>query len=70
MMGFMNNLVAWCKKERQQMQKEVEGMKSGKAKHSTMSGTGWFDTTPGDIALYEQKIAELDALIARHPEAK
>jgi hypothetical protein len=34
-----------------------------------LSPTGWVDTTLSDIALYEQKIAELDALIARHPEA-
>ncbi len=68
-MMALDDLVAWCKEERQQMQKQVEWMKSGKAKFSTLSSTGWVDTTLSDIALYEQKIAELDALIACHPEA-
>jgi hypothetical protein len=71
MMAFIDNLVARCKDEHQRMQKLLEWMKSGKAKSSTMSpGTGLVDTTPADIEHYTRKIAELDALIARHPEAK
>jgi hypothetical protein len=45
-------------------------MESGKAKLSTLSPTGWVDTTPDDIARYKLTIAKLEDLIARHPEAK
>jgi hypothetical protein len=70
-MGFIDNAVARWKKDRQRMQGLLEWMKSGKAKSSTMSPTtGLVDTTPADIEHYTRKIAELDALIARHPEAK
>jgi hypothetical protein len=70
-MAFIDKLVAWWKEERQQMRKLLEWMKSGKAKSSTMSpATGLVDTTPADIEHYTRKIAELDALIAHHPEAK
>ena len=71
MMAFIDNLVAWCKEERQHMQQQLEWRESGKAQFRTMSsGTGWVDTTADDVEHYKQKIAELDALIARHPEAK
>ena len=69
-MTFIEKMVAWCKKEREHMQKQLEGMKSGKAKFSTMSPTGWVDTTPADIERYTRKLAEMDDMIARHPEAK
>ena len=69
-MAFIDKMVARWKEDRQRMQEQVELMESGKAKLSTLSPTGWVDTTADDVEHYKQKIAELDALIARHPEAK
>jgi len=70
MMAFIDKMVARWKEDRQRMQEQVELMESGKAKLSTLSPTGWVDTTPDDIARYKLTIAKLDDLIARHPEAK
>jgi hypothetical protein len=70
MMAF-EKAVAWLREERQRKKGLLEWMKSGKTKFGTWSpGAGLIDTTPGDIARYEREIAELDTLIARHPEDK
>ena len=70
MMAFEKAVARW-KEELQRAKGLLEWMKSGKAKFGTWSpGAGLIDTTPGDIARYEQKIAELDTVIARHPEDK
>jgi len=71
MMALINNLVAWCKDERRKAQELLEWMVSGKARFGTRSPDGeWIDTTAKDIERYRQTIAEMDALIARHPEVK
>ena len=70
-MAFIDKVVARWKEERQRKKGLLEWMKSGKAKFGTWSpGTGSVDTTPADIERYTRKIAELDDLIARHPEIK
>jgi len=70
-MALIDNLIAWCKEERQQMQKQLEWLEAGKAQFRTMTpGIGWVDTTADDIKHYKQKIAELDVLIARHPDVE
>jgi hypothetical protein len=71
MMAFIDKAVTRWKEERQRKKGLLEWMKSGKAKFGTWSpGAGSVDTTPADIERYTRKIAELDALIARHPEGK
>jgi hypothetical protein len=70
-MAFIDRLVALWKYERGRMQVLLERLKFGESKVEPWSpGAGMIDTTPGDIKRYEQKIAELDTLIARHPEDK
>jgi hypothetical protein len=70
-MAFIDRLVALWKYERGQMQVLLERLKFGKPTIEHWPPIpGQVDTTPSDIALYERKIAEMDDLIARHPEAK
>ena len=69
-MAFIDRLVALWKYERGRMQVLLGRLKFGEPKIEP-----WplipqqVDTTPSDIERYRQKIAEMDALIARHPEA-
>ena len=70
-MTFIGRLMAWCKYERGRMQVLLERLKFGEPKIEPWPPIpGQVDTTPSDIERYRQKIAEMDALIARHPEAK
>jgi hypothetical protein len=66
-MAFIDKLVAWWKEE---LQRTKQLAKSGTKFRPWSPEAGMIDTTPADIARYEQKIAELDARIARHPEDK
>jgi hypothetical protein len=51
-MGFIDNLIAWCKDEIQHMKKQVEWMESGRVQLRTMSpDTGWINTTANDTAI-------------------
>jgi hypothetical protein len=71
MMALIDKLVAWCRDERRKAQELLEWMEAGKARFGTRSADGkWIDTTADDIERYRQKIAEMDALIARHPEVE
>jgi hypothetical protein len=71
MVAFIDKLVARWKYERQRMKEILEGRKFGESKVEPWPPIpGQVDTTPGDIEVYTRKIAEMDALIARHPEAK
>jgi len=71
MMAFINKLVVGWKKDRQEMQEQVEWMESVDFQSGPwLPGTGWVNTTPDNIARYKLTIAKLDDLIARHPEAK
>jgi hypothetical protein len=59
-MAFIDKLVAWWKEELQRTKQLLELAKSGTKFGTWSPGAGLIDTTPGDIARYEQKIAELD----------
>jgi hypothetical protein len=70
MMAFKKAVARW-KEVRQRMKEILERLRFGESKIEPWPPIpGQVDTTPGDIARYEQKITEMDALIARHPEAK
>jgi hypothetical protein len=70
-MAFIDRLVALWKYERGRMQVLLEWLKFGESKVEPWSpGAGMIDTTPEKIERYEREIAEMDARIARHPEAK
>ena len=70
-MTFIGRLMAWCKYERGRMKVLLERLKFGEEKVEPWPTIpGQVDTTPSDIALYERKIAEMDDLIARHPDDK
>ena len=67
-MAFEKEVARW-KEERQRMQRILEWIKSGQAEFGPwLPGSGRGDTTADDIDHYRRKIAELDALIARHIE--
>ena len=69
-MAFIDKLVAWWKEELQRTKQLLELAKSGTEFGPWSHEAGIIDTTPADIERYTRKIAELDALIARHPEDK
>jgi len=70
-MSGIAHLVAWCKREREQQQGQLEWMESGRMQVGTRDAGGRLtDTTPEAIAEAKRKIDELDRLIARHPEVK
>ena len=70
-MAFIDRLVALWKYERGRMQVLLEWLKFGESKVEPWSpGAGMIDTTPEKIERYEREIAEMDARIAWHPEAK
>jgi hypothetical protein len=71
MMDLIERLIAWCKDERRRAQESLEGMEAGTDRFGTRSPDGeWIDTTADHIKRYKRRIAEMDALIARHPEVK
>ena len=70
MMAFKKAVARW-KEVRQRMKEILERLRFGESKIEPWSpGAGMIDTTPEKIERYEREIAEMDARIARHPEAK
>ena len=70
-MALLDDLVAACKQDREIFQDILENLESGALIFKSQSGLGssLVDTTVADIESYKRRIAELDALISRHPEA-
>ena len=56
------NLVAWCKRESLQMQREM--LQSGKFRIFKNEGSGQVDTSSESIERITANIAELDAILA------
>lgn len=62
----VRHLRDWCMNQRESMQKGVEMMRAGILRtHQQSSGGNVEDTTNATMADYEQKIAELDELLAK-----
>lgn len=67
-MALIDDLIAACKDDRAKYRDLVEQMEGGKFRAHEFRDGKMHDTTIEDTRRYKQKIAELDALIARHPE--
>ncbi len=68
-MTLLDNLIAWCKEQRAQLERQIEMMGSGNLQsREPHPGSGWVDTTEADLARAKRHLAEIDALLARYSE--
>jgi hypothetical protein len=59
------NLLDWCKRERENLQCQLDALKAGRFKTHSNDGSGWKDTTQDSIERVEENIWELSKLILR-----
>jgi hypothetical protein len=59
------NLLDWCKRERENLQCQLDALKAGRFKTHSNDGSGWNDTTQDSIERVEENIWELSKLILR-----
>ena len=57
------NLLDWCKRERENLQCQLDALKAGRFKTHSNDGSGWKDTTQDSIERVEENIWELSKLI-------
>ena len=70
-MSPMQELIAQCREDREFLQGQIDLMESGTLRfHSKNAELEWVDATLDLIESYKNQITQLDALIARHPEAE
>ena len=67
---MLDNLLAWCRTERASLQQQLNMMERGiKTTGERLAGAPAHDTTADSIADARRKIAEIDDILARHPDA-
>jgi hypothetical protein len=49
------NLLDWCKRERENLQCQLDALKAGRFKTHSNDGSGWKDTTQDSIERVERK---------------
>jgi hypothetical protein len=59
------NLLDWCKRERENLQCQLDALKAGRFKTHSNDGSGWKDTTQDSIERVEKNMWELSKLILR-----
>jgi hypothetical protein len=57
------NLLDWCKRERDNLQCQLDALKAGRFKTHSNDGSRWKDTTQDSIERVEENIWELSKLI-------
>ena len=68
-MTLLDNLIAWGKEQRAQLERQIEMLGSGELQtRERRAGSGWVDTTDADLARAKRQLAEIDALLARYSE--
>ena len=68
-MTLLDNLIAWCKEQQAQFQRQIEMLESGELQtHERRPGSGLVDTTEADLARAKRQLAEIDELLARYSE--
>ena len=68
-MTLLDNLIAWGKEQRTQLQRQIEMLGSGELQtRERRPGSGWVDTTEADLARAKRQLAEIDAPLARYSE--
>jgi hypothetical protein len=60
------DLFEWCKSERQNLQRQLEMLTSGKFRISENRGSSWVDKTGASIERVTASIDELDQIIAEY----
>ena len=58
------NLLDWCKRERENLQCQLDALKAGRFKTHSNDGSGWKDTTQDSIERVEANIWELERISA------
>jgi hypothetical protein len=64
------NLLDWCKRERENLQCQLDALKAGRFKTHSNDGSGWEDSTQDSIERVEENIWELSKLILRYEAAR
>ena len=64
------NLLDWCKRERENLQCQLDALKAGRFKTHSNDGSGWKDTTQDSIERVEENIWELSKLILKYEAAR
>jgi hypothetical protein len=64
------NLLDWCKRERENLQWQLDALKAGRFKTHSNDGSGWKDTTQDSIERVEENIRELSKLIYKYEAAR
>ena len=64
------NLLDWCKRERENLQCQLDALKAGRFKTHSNDGRGWKDTTQDSIERAEENIWELSKLILKYEAAR
>ena len=68
-MTLLEDLIAWWKEHRTQLQRQIEMMESGDLQtRERRAGWGWVDTTDADLARAKRQLTEIEAALARYPE--
>ena len=60
------DLFEWCKSERQNLQRQLESLTSGKFRIGENRGSSWVDKTEASIERVTACIDELDQIIAEY----
>jgi hypothetical protein len=64
------NLLDWCKRERENLQCQLDALKAGRFKTHSNDGSEWKDTTQDSIERVEENIWELSKLILKYEAAR
>jgi hypothetical protein len=65
-MSSLNDIVEWCRQERQRARKHLASLESGRCKHAEDRGHGWVDSTAEAVSKLKLHIAELDEMLDRY----
>jgi hypothetical protein len=70
-MAEKNGLIEWCKQQRGDILEQLDWLRSGKltVQGPHRIGSPVIDTTSARIGWLERNLAELDAVLAQHPDA-
>lgn len=66
-MSLLDNLIAWARKEKSILERQIEMMEAGMLQIAEMKpGHGRVDTTAESLARAKRHLSEIDALLNRH----
>ncbi|MGJ0506047.1 MAG: hypothetical protein ACR652_02710 [Methylocystis sp.] len=65
-MNALNDIVEWCRQERQRSKKLILALESGRSRHAEDRGHGWVDVTTATLSRLKLHVAELDELLGEY----